>query len=256
MEFSNDFVVPVPPTQAWDALMDMEQVARCMPGATLLSSDDDRFVGKVKVKVGPITVSYKGAAEFSEKDPEAGRAVLRATGREERGAGTAGMTVTAQLEPEGGDQTRVRVLTDLDLTGRPAQFGRGVMAEVGTAIIGKFATNLAGQLAGPAAAETPAEPAKEPPGGSAPDPGADQAEASEPVSEPEAARAEPEPDALNLGAVAWLPLVKRALPVAGAAVVTLALLRWLSRGDRSGRYSPAVIVVYGSPPPGIPAETW
>jgi carbon monoxide dehydrogenase subunit G len=128
-------------------LLDVEQVAPCMPGATVDSVDDDVVTGRVKVKVGPVALTYAGKARFTERDEQAKSITLEASGKETRGAGTVSATVRSSLVDEGGGQTRVTVHTSMNVTGRPAQFGRGVMADVGGRIIEKFATNLAAQLA-------------------------------------------------------------------------------------------------------------
>jgi carbon monoxide dehydrogenase subunit G len=147
MELEHSFTVPVPPEQAWDVLLDVEQIAPCMPGATVDSVDGDVISGRIKVKVGPVNMTYAGKARFVERDDQARAVTLEASGKETRGAGTASATVRSTLQDEGG-QTKVVVRTTLSVTGRPAQFGRGVMAEVGGRIIERFASNLATQLAG------------------------------------------------------------------------------------------------------------
>src|SRR3954467_15159306 len=119
MKLEHEFTVPTSVDEAWKVLLDVERVAPCMPGATLLTVDGDDFTGTVKVKVGPIQVTYKGQAKFVEKDAGAHRAVIEASGREARGSGTAAATVTTQLLSE-GDSTKVTVTTDLNVTGRPA----------------------------------------------------------------------------------------------------------------------------------------
>lgn len=169
MRIENTFTVPVPVDEAWAVLLDVERVAPCMPGATLESVDGDAFGGRVKAKVGPVTLTYKGRAEFTSRDPGTHTATLRAKGKDSRGAGTAAATVTMRLTGQ-SDTTRVEVLTDLDLTGRPAQLGRGVLTDVGNKIIGQFADALAEQIAserpaaaGPAAAATPEQPPKKNP---------------------------------------------------------------------------------------------
>src|SRR6266568_1304671 len=155
MELEHTFTVPVPEERAWEVLLDVERVAPCMPGATLDSVDGDEIKGRIKVKVGPISMTYAGTARFTERDPQAHVITLQAAGKETRGAGTASATVRSMLEGQ-GDQTRVIVHTTLNVTGRPAQFGRGVMAEVGGKLIGIFASNLADMLAADSAAEHPA----------------------------------------------------------------------------------------------------
>jgi carbon monoxide dehydrogenase subunit G len=126
-------------------LLDIERIAPCMPGAALDSVDGDDFTGRVKVKLGPINLTYQGKASFIEKDEAAHKAVIDARGKDQRGNGTAAATITANLAAE-GSITRVHVVTDLNITGRPAQFGRGVMTDVGNKLLGQFADKLAAQL--------------------------------------------------------------------------------------------------------------
>src|SRR5207248_5520333 len=130
MELSNEFVVPVGVDEAWVLLTDVERIAPCMPGAELQEIDGEEYRGIVKVKVGPITAQYKGKATFVEKDDAAHKAVLRAEGRDTRGQGNANATITATLTADGSDATNVSVVTDLAITGRLAQFGRGVLNDV------------------------------------------------------------------------------------------------------------------------------
>ena len=151
MELDHSFTVPVPPEQAWDVLLDVEKVAPCMPGAQVDTVDGDDVAGRLKVKVGPVSLTYKGTATFKDRD-EADRSVLvEASGKEMRGSGTASATVRAALRPENGSgpasATLVTLHTTLNVTGRPAQFGRGVITEVGSRLIDRFADNLAQQLA-------------------------------------------------------------------------------------------------------------
>jgi carbon monoxide dehydrogenase subunit G len=146
MELEHSFTVPVTEARAWEVLLDVKRVAPCMPGATLDSVDGDDIKARIKVKVGPIAMTYAGTARFTERDEENHVIVLEASGKETRGAGTASATVRSTLHGE-GDQTHVVVNTTLNVTGRPAQFGRGVMAEVGGKLIGIFASNLADMLA-------------------------------------------------------------------------------------------------------------
>ena len=141
MELTNDFEVSVPIERAWAVLTDVERIAPCLPGAKLEEIEGDEYRGFVKVKVGPVTAQYKGAARFVERDQEAYKAVLDASGRDSRGQGNANATVTATLEPV-GEATRVHVVTDLNVTGKVAQFGRGVMVEVSTKLMKQFADNL------------------------------------------------------------------------------------------------------------------
>jgi len=174
MELSNEFTVDVPIKEAWVLLTDVERIAPCMPGAQLTDVEGDEYRGVVKVKVGPITSQYKGKATFVERDEDAFRAVLRAEGRETKGQGNASATITATLVPE-GDRTKVSVVTDLTITGRAAQFGRGVLADVSTKLLGQFVSCLETNVlagGGPAESTGPA------PGGEPGDAG-DAAEAGE-----------------------------------------------------------------------------
>jgi carbon monoxide dehydrogenase subunit G len=197
VELINEFRVPVPANQAWDVLTDVERVAPCIPGAQLLSVDGDDFTGAVKVKVGPITVSYKGNASFKEKDKAAQRVVIKADGKETRGSGNAAALVTAQLKGD-GDATSVVITTDLTISGKAAQFGRGVLADVAGNLIGQFAKRLEADLLGGAA------PTRE-----------TGSTATEPV-----AVAQPDADnSVDLLKVVALPVAKRfAPPIAALAV--------------------------------------
>ncbi|MFD4860487.1 SRPBCC family protein [Streptomyces atratus] len=146
MELQNSFTVPVPVDEAWRAPIDIERVSHCMPGATVEEFDGDTIKGFVKVRVGPITVTYRGTATFLEKDDSAHRVVLPARGNEVRGQGTASVTVIGTpADHDGGATVAVTTdltVTDLTVTGRPAQFGRGVMADVSDKLIGRFADCL------------------------------------------------------------------------------------------------------------------
>ncbi len=155
MELQHTFTVPASVDEAWSTLLDVEGIAPCMPGAVLTSVDGDSFAGTVKVKLGPVSLQYAGKGRFVERDESAHRVVLEANGTDKRGNGTAGATVHARLEPAGENQTRVVVDTDLKVTGRPAQFGRGVLQDVSGKIIEQFAGCLAARMAPPEAQVTP-----------------------------------------------------------------------------------------------------
>jgi carbon monoxide dehydrogenase subunit G len=146
MKLEHNFTVPVPVAQAWGVLLDLPTVAPCMPGAALTSYEGDDFTGTVKVKLGPINLTYQGKGRIVEKDEADHRAVIEAHGKESRGSGTAKATVTARLHSNGDDSTQVDVVTDLNITGRPAQFGRGMMVDVGNKLIGQFADCLSQKL--------------------------------------------------------------------------------------------------------------
>lgn len=157
MQLNNEFRVAVPPAKTWEVLTNVERVASCLPGATLLSVDGDQFTGVIKVKVGPITVSYKGIVSFQEKDAATQRVVLKAAGKETRGHGNAAAVVTAQLKDEGSKQepaTAVVIATDLTISGKAAQFGRGVLADVATNLVAQFAERLEADLLESASAGT------------------------------------------------------------------------------------------------------
>lgn len=147
MELTHSFTVPMGADEAFQVLTDIERVAPCMPGATIDSVDGETFTGRVKVKVGPMQITYRGKAQYKELDTEQHRAIIDARGQEMRGSGTANATVTASLTDK-GDETEVTVVTNLSVTGRPAQFGRGVMNEVGAKLLGQFADCLSQQLSG------------------------------------------------------------------------------------------------------------
>ena len=147
MKMNNEFAVGVPVQQAWDVMLDLERIAPCLPGAAIQGSEGDEYQGTMKVKIGPITANYKGTAKFEETDEENHRAVLNATGRDARGQGTASATIVSTLHEE-GDSTRVNVETDMKLTGRAAQFGRGIAQDVATKMLDQFADCLEKEISG------------------------------------------------------------------------------------------------------------
>jgi carbon monoxide dehydrogenase subunit G len=159
MEMDHSFTVPVAPDRAWDVLLDVERIAPCMPGATVEEFDGEVVTGRIKVKVGPVSLTYRGTAKFTERNPDTKNIVLEASGKETRGAGTASATVQAWLEPESsGEATKVSMHTTMNVTGRPAQFGRGVIVEVGGKLVEQFAQNLRQQIIGDSA-DAPTEDA-------------------------------------------------------------------------------------------------
>ena len=240
MEFEHQFTVPVPVDEAWRTLLDVERIAPCMPGATLESVDGDNLTGRVKVKVGPIMMIYHGTARFEERDESQHLAVISASGRETRGTGTARATVHTHLHDE-GDYTRVVVATSLAVTGRPAQFGRGVMQEVGGKLIGQFAqclaTEILGQSSRPAEtmpAETPAADAVAAETTAVPAGAPSAAEAKMPAATGETGNRagtaqRPSPEAIDLISTAGVPVLRRLLPALGALVVIALLIWWLVR---------------------------
>ncbi|MFI7104237.1 SRPBCC family protein [Streptomyces sp. NPDC050161] len=203
MEFTHEFLVPTAPDDAWTLLTDVPRVAPCLPGASVTPAGDGTYEGAVTVKVGPIKVSYSGTATFTELDASAHRMVLDAGGQERSGKGSATALVTVQLAGEGPDKTRVVVSTELQITGKIAQFGRSAMADVGARLIGQFAANLEAVVG---ASQDAAAPSAS---------GAADAR-------PPAPQAEPELNALALVP----PVVRRGAPVAGAFAAG-ALFVWL-----------------------------
>jgi carbon monoxide dehydrogenase subunit G len=239
MQLEHQFRVPVPVAQAWDVLLDVERIAPCMPGATVESFDGETIVGRVKVKVGPIQVTYTGTARFTDKDEVTRRAVIEASAKEARGSGTATATITAQLQDDGGSATNVTVTTDLAITGKPAQFGRGVMEEVGNKLLGRFADCLADTLGSGDATGSASEPAAAEPAQAESAPPPAEAVAAATVGTPTpAARPSPEPtplrrpvenEAIDLLDTAGLPVLKRAAPVIVGLVVLFLFWRLLRR---------------------------
>jgi carbon monoxide dehydrogenase subunit G len=233
VELTNEFRVGVPVQKAWEILTDVERIAPCMPGAQLQEVEGDEYRGIVKVKVGPITAQYKGTATFLEQE-QPSRAVLRAEGRETRGQGGASATITATLSPD-GDGTKVVVATDLTITGKVAQFGRGVLADVSSKLLGQFvdcleSTVLSDKASAPmqAGGEAPTEPAvtSAPPDGQAATP----APASAPTAGPRRIEG-PAARPVDLVETAGVPIAKRLAPIA-AILATLWLLRLLIRRRR------------------------
>jgi len=232
VELDNNFTVTAPIDQAWDVLLDVEKVARCLPGATLEGSEDGNvYAGHVKLKVGPIVVTYKGTAQFLEIDADHHRAVIDASGKEARGSGTAKAVVTTELR-DGGDHTEVFVKTELNITGRPAQFGRSVIADVAARLTDQFAKNLAAELEAPApppAAET--TPPEESEGGAATNGsgGGAVATATSNGGPPQTASAPPpDDDVIDVLGVSAGPILKRLAPLAllaGLLVLALVLRR-------------------------------
>jgi hypothetical protein len=176
VELTNEFRVSVPVADAWAVLTDVERIAPCLPGAQLQEIEGDEYRGIVKVKVGPITAQYKGKATFQSKDDDAHVAVLKAEGRDTRGQGNASALITATLKPD-GDGTEVKVVTDLTITGKVAQFGRGVLVDVSGKLLTQFVECLENDLLSGEPTEVPAEESPEPPQG---DPLAKEAEQAAP----------------------------------------------------------------------------
>jgi len=204
VELEHSFTVPADIDTAWNTLLDVERIAMCMPGATLISVEGDTFKGEVKIKLGPVTMVFGGTASFVDKDVANHRLVINASGSETKGTSTAQATVTTQLVAESPTLTRVDVNTDLAITGKPAQFGRGVMSDVAGRIIGQFAGNLEGVVAA----------------GS----GANNATSSD-SSATSAAMPAPAADAIDMMEVAGGAVAKKLIPV--ALVVVAVVVAWI-----------------------------
>jgi carbon monoxide dehydrogenase subunit G len=214
MQLANKFTVPAPIDEAWRTLLDVERIAPCIPGASLDAVDGDECAGQVKVKLGPITVAYKGTARFVTRDEDSRTVVVEAAGNETRGSGSASATMTMTLQDRGAE-TGCAITTDLTVTGKPAQFGRGVMADVSAKLIDQFARRLAEEVLRPVQAAPPtAVSAVEPAA-----PGAARAQRAE----------RRDNDPIDLINSAGLPVLKRVLPVCALLLASWLCLRSLRR---------------------------
>ena len=223
MDINNSFEVNSPIGETWGVLTDVEQIAPCLPGASLTGMSGSQYQGLVKVKVGPITAQYRGTAEFVERDDQAHRAVISAKGRETRGAGNASAVITAQLHEVDAGTTRVDVHTKLTITGRVAQFGRGVMADVSAKLMAQFADNLADLVASSSQDgdssqddDGDADAAADTGAGADSDAGDDAAGVSAASADPASGD---DAEAVDLLSVAGAPLLKRLVPVLVVAAV-------------------------------------
>jgi carbon monoxide dehydrogenase subunit G len=251
MQLENTFTVPAGIDEAWAAFNDPRQVAPCFPGATLDNYEGDSFSGTVKVKLGPISLTYKGKGTFVERDGKAHKVVIEASGRDSRGNGTASATVTGTLHADGDARTTVKMVTDMTVTGRPAQFGRGVMADVSDKIVGQFSSCLAnklgssGETAAPEAAAAPAAGATSSTATSSAKPAAATKTAPAPAGSTASANGvapklapAPEPsrsevDAIDLLDTAGAPVLKRLGPVLVGLLVVFIVIRRSRRRRRS-----------------------
>jgi carbon monoxide dehydrogenase subunit G len=248
MKIEDQFRVDVPIEEAWRVLLDVERIAPCMPGAQLQEIEGDEYRGVVKVKVGPITAQYKGAARIIEADEATRRIVLKGEGRDTRGQGNASATVTVLLAADGAG-TQVSVDTDLNVTGKVAQFGRGVMADVSSKLLGQFVSCLESNVlsgngsaadAAPAAeSATTTDSAATTEDGDAEPPAAalgasDAAPAAAPLANDSGVRVidSPEAQPVDLMDAAGGAVAKRLVPVL-AGVTLLAILIWLFRRKKS-----------------------
>ncbi|MHB1503360.1 MAG: SRPBCC family protein [Acidimicrobiales bacterium] len=224
MKLENRFTVPVDIDRAWQVLLDVERIAPCMPGATLTGRDGEIFTGTVKVKVGPVNLTYGGTAQFSSLDEAARVAVVEATGKETRGTGTARATITYRLH-EAGPSTDVEVETDLAITGKPAQFGRGVLAEVSAKLVTQFAACLAEEMSFPLPAANGAVR-----GGGGGISGGGSEQARETAGHGGMPGSRPSVEVVDLLGTAGTPVLKRVVPVlAGLAVAVVVVVIWRRR---------------------------
>ncbi len=238
MKIEDQFRVTVPIEEAWKVLLDVERIAPCMPGAQLEEIEGDEYRGSVKVKVGPITAQYKGAANIVEANEGTRTVVLKASGRDTRGQGNASATVTATLTAD-GDATIVAIDTDLNVTGKVAQFGRGVMADVSSKLLGQFVQNLERDVLGGAAPTAPPGPGPAPTAvasvPAAPDAGTGSdapapapAEGGGVATSTQVRKVEsPEAEPVDLFDAAGGAVAKRMLPLVGGALVLFVLWRLL-----------------------------
>jgi uncharacterized protein len=233
MQLENKFTIDVPIDKAWEAFNTPEMVAPCFPGATLQEYEGDSFTGTVKVKLGPISLTYKGKGVYVKRDDDAHRVVIEASGRDSRGNGTAEATVTGSMVADGPNTTAVTMVTDMKITGRPAQFGRGVISDVAEKIIGQFAGCVSDRLA-PEQVSAP-EPAEATEGAATSTNGAAAAAAGPGLSATPAASAVTTPrpatgpmrseiDAIDLLDTAGAPVFKRLAPVLGAGLLVLLIM--------------------------------
>ena len=237
MELTNEFRVALPVERAWAVLTDVERIAPCLPGAQLQEIEGDEYRGIVKIKVGPITAQYKGQATFLSQDADSHVAVLRAEGRETRGQGNANATITATLTPDDGG-TAVSVVTDLTVTGRVAQFGRGVLADVSAKLLDQFVDNLEKTVLVDEPAAPPVEAVQPDP---VPSPAPDapivtpRPEKGPDVAPTAAERPavrkidSPEPEPVDLLGAAGSPLARRVGPVLALVALAWLLKKLLSR---------------------------
>ena len=225
MKLEQSFDVQAPVAQVWEALIDLERVAPCLPGASIDGRDGDDYTGSMKVKVGPITGTYKGKMRFLEQDEDALRAVMSARAAEVNGQGDAEAKITTRIEEAGDDASRIVMETDLQMRGRVAQFGRGAMEKISQRMFDEFARNLEREMSG-GGGDAAAEPATAESGGE--EPADDTAPAEEPraeaASQPSQA-AQPsqpsEPQALDAMSMFVAPALKKALPYVGPALIGL-----------------------------------
>jgi len=232
MKLENEFTVDVPVEDVWDVLLDLERITPCLPGASLTEETGEReYEGAMKVKLGPVTQQYKGTVQIQEADESAHRAVLKADGKDARGQGTASATITSTLHDEGEGSTRVMVETDMQITGRAAQFGQGIQQQVSEKLLSRFADCLEEEIVNGGAARD-SDVTEEAPSANG--------SSGEGQPSPGAAQQEDEVEALDLGEAsqdAILQRVKPAIPLVVGVVALVLVIRLLRRGGSSGSRS-------------------
>jgi len=232
VELVHDFTVPAGPEQTWAAFNDIQGVAGCFPGATVTGVEADAFEGSVKVKLGPIALVYNGAGTITEKDDAAGRLLMSAKGKDKRGNGTAAAEVTVTMAGAGADETSVHVVTVLQITGKPAQFGRSVMQDVSDKLLDQFTACLSEKLSEPTAVQgaKPAAETESPPVVGTARPTSTEQEGVRPGPRAPSPATALSGDAINFRTTV-LPVLVRTYgrQVAGAVVVLLALWWWVKR---------------------------
>lgn len=234
MELEHRFDVPVGIEKAWTTLLDMEQVGPCFPGAILDHVEGDEFSGSVKIKLGPIRMTYKGHATIVEKDPVLHRAKIEATGNAGGSTSTAAMLVTATATALAPNRTAIELVTTLSLTGRPAQFGRGVMVDVGNKLIGQFADCVSNKLGGQAAGGAKLVDVVNPDEVAAEVVSSERAVAAgaPPLKAAAPSSQTPRANEVNIMSTAGVPVLKRVLPIVLAVVGLVLLVKLLKRGKR------------------------
>jgi uncharacterized protein len=230
MKLENEFTVDTSIDEAWKALNDLERVTPCLPGAQLTAEVGDEYEGTMTVKMGPVTQKYNGTVSFEETNQESRRAVLKADGKDARGQGTASATITSTLSEEDGG-TKVHVETDMHLTGRAAQFGRGVQQEVATKLINQFAECLEKEIMGENTREEPEQPEETEEAVSANGSGSEDKGEEEEKPKRRVIQQNHDVEPLDLGEASRDAVLKRVVPLA-AGVGVLVIVIWLLRRRR------------------------
>jgi carbon monoxide dehydrogenase subunit G len=233
VKMENEFTVEAPVEQAWETLLDLERITPCLPGAALQEESGDEYKGTMTIRLGPVTQKYNGTVSFEETDEESRRAVLKADGKDARGQGTASATITSTLSEEDGG-TKVHVETDMHLTGKAAQFGRGVQQEVATKLINQFAECLEKEIMGENTREEPEQPAEpddaaEEEAASANGSGAEESGEEEEKPKRRVIQQDHDVEPLDLGEASRDAIIKRVVPLAVGVGVLLLVVYFLRR---------------------------